>query len=327
MDVLSDVISAMRVGKAHSSRTDKRAPWGMRFDAFAGAGFHVVLQGSCWLFPSAAAPVALGVGDVVFLPRGSAHGIADSSTTSLADASTQSLSDLQAGPTAPDGWETPTVLLCGGYLLDRGRMHPLLAELPEVVHLPARVGSHPSLRAALDLLGSELEEPRHGTGAVVPALLDVLLLYILRAWLDEQAGHAHTGWAAALGDPAIAAALRGIHHEPAQQWTVEALGALAGLSRAAFARRFTTLVGDPPLAYLTWWRMTMAARLLRESDAPLGTVATRVGYTSEFAFAKAFKREFGVAPGGYRRADTHAGLPAQPRPPRTSTSGTAQVEE
>ncbi|GAB3572073.1 AraC family transcriptional regulator [Amycolatopsis endophytica] len=306
MDVLSDVISAMRVGKPHSSRTCKRAPWGMRFDAFDGAGFHVVLQGSCWLFPSVGDPVALGVGDVVFLPRAGVHGMADSRTTSLADTSARSLPDFEAEPT-PDRPGAPTLLLCGAYLLDQGRMHPLLAELPEVVHLPARVGSHPSLRAALDLLGNELEEPRQGTGAVVPALLDMLLLYILRAWLDEQTGHAHTGWAAALGDPAIAAALRSIHREPERQWTVETLGALAGLSRAAFARRFATLLGHAPVAYLTWWRMTMAARLLQESDAPLGTVATRVGYTSQFAFAKAFKREFGVAPGGYRRSGTHPG--------------------
>ncbi|HJP76711.1 MAG TPA: AraC family transcriptional regulator [Pseudonocardiaceae bacterium] len=313
MDVLSDMISAMRVGKPHSTRTCKRAPWGMRFGTFAGAGFHVVLQGSCWLFPSVGDPIALSVGDVVFLPRAGAHGMADSRTTSLVGTSAQSLPDFEAGPT-PHGPVAPTLLLCGAYLLDQGRMHPLLAELPEVVHLQARVGSHPSLRAALDLLGNELDEPRQGTGAVVPALLDMLLLYILRAWLDEQTGHAHTGWAAALGDPAIAAALRGIHREPAQQWTVEALGALAGLSRAAFARRFTALLGQPPLAYLTWWRMTTAARLLRESDVPLGTVATRVGYTSEFAFAKAFKREFGLAPGGYRRTGTQPPASQSPSP-------------
>ncbi|CAG6391995.1 AraC family transcriptional regulator [Streptomyces cocklensis] len=102
-------------------------------------------------------------------------------------------------------------------------------------------------------------------------------------------------------DPAITAALRHIHQEPAGQWPVEALGAKAGLSRAAFSRRFTSLVGKPPLGYLTWWRMTLAARLLRDSDKPIQTVAQRTGYTSEFAFAKAFKREYGVAPGRYRR--------------------------
>jgi AraC-like DNA-binding protein len=107
--------------------------------------------------------------------------------------------------------------------------------------------------------------------------------------------------AAALRDRGITAALQAIHGDPAGPWTVEELGRRAGLSRAAFARRFTMLVGQPPLAYLTWWRMTTAGRLLREDDVPLRTVAHRAGYASEFAFAKAFKREYGMAPGQYRR--------------------------
>jgi AraC-like DNA-binding protein len=132
----------------------------------------------------------------------------------------------------------------------------------------------------------------------------MLLLFILRAWYDEQADHdSASGWAAALSDRAISAALRAIHDDPGRAWTVEALGAQAGLSRAAFARRFTTLVGQPPLTYLTWWRLTAAARLLRDTDAPLAAVAARCGYTSEFAFAKAFKREYGTAPGRYRRQE------------------------
>jgi AraC-like DNA-binding protein len=194
-------------------------------------------------------------------------------------------------------------MLCGAYLLDRSRAHPLLGDLPEVIHLPARVGHHPGLRAAVDLLGGELEQPRPGGDAMLPALLDVLLLHILRAWFDEQSAHgAATGWAAALRDPAVAAGLRAIHRDPGRPWTVEELAFQAGLSRAAFARRFAALVGQPPQAYLTWWRMTLAARLLRDSDAPLATVARKVGYTSEFAFAHAFKREYGLAPGGFRRS-------------------------
>ncbi|MCI2421857.1 AraC family transcriptional regulator [Saccharopolyspora sp. K220] len=303
MDVLSDAILTMRVGKPHSSRTHKNAPWGLRFSAFAGAGFHVVLQGSCWLFPSEGAPIAMNVGDVVFLPRAGVHGLADHPETPLEDKRALSLVDIEAERTTPDGQGATTVLLCGAYLLDQARMHPLLTELPEFVHLPARIGGNPSLRAAVDLLGAELSDPRPGADAIVPALLDTLLLYILRSWLDEQAGHAHTGWAAALGDRATAAALRAMHHEPARRWTVAELATQAGLSRAAFARRFAALVGEAPLAYLTWWRMTTAARLLRESDAPLGSVAARVGYASEFAFAKAFKREFGVAPGRYRQPE------------------------
>jgi AraC-like DNA-binding protein len=183
-----------------------------------------------------------------------------------------------------------------------------LRDLPELIHLPSRLGHRPELRAAVDLLGAELERPRLGTDAIVPALLDMLLLYLLRNWFDDQpARGAATGWAAALNDPPIAAALEAIHRDPARPWTVATLATRAGLSRAPFARRFTALVGQPPLSYLTWWRMTTAARLLRDSDEPLSALAASVGYTSEFAFANAFKRQYGTAPGRYRRAEAIAG--------------------
>ncbi len=131
-----------------------------------------------------------------------------------------------------------------------------------------------------------------------------MLLFILRAWAQQQPpGQATHGWAAALTDPAVSRALDGIHREPGRSWTVESLAAHAGLSRAALARRFTALVGQPPLTYLTWWRMTTAARFLRNSDDPLNTLARKVGYRSEYAFAHAFKREFDLAPGRYRREE------------------------
>jgi AraC-like DNA-binding protein len=310
MDVLSDAVAAMRTGRPHSALVRRSASFGRRFPSAEGAGFHVVLQGACWLIPPDGEPIALGAGDVVFLPRGSGHGLADSPSTPLAEAPVTSLAEVRPGhddesapidPSRSNG--AGAIMLCGAYLLDRSRSHPLLGELPEVVHLPARVGRHSALRTAVDLLGVELERPRPGADGVVPALLDLLLLYILRTWFDEQSDHdTVSGWVAALHDPPVAAALRAIHGDPARQWTVEELGTRAGLSRAAFARRFTALVGQPPLAYLTWWRMTIAARLLHDSDAPLGAVARQVGYTSEFAFAHAFKREYGSAPGGFRRS-------------------------
>jgi AraC-like DNA-binding protein len=311
VDVLSDAVTSMRTGRPHSARVWWPATFGRRFPLVQAAGFHVVLQGSCWLIPSDGAPITFGVGDVAFLPRGSAHGLADSPSTPLTDAPAPAFADGRTDNGDPPTGRGPasgagqaTVMLCGAYLLDRSRSHPLLGELPDIVHLPARVGSHPALRAAVNLLGGELQRPHPGADAAVPALLDLLLLYILRAWFDEQADQSiASGWAAALRDPAVAAALRAIHGDPGQPWTIEELGRHAGLSRAALARRFTTLVGQPPLTYLTWWRMTLAARLLRNSDAPLSAVARQVGYTSEFAFAHAFKREYRMPPGGYRRAD------------------------
>ncbi|MDN3355219.1 AraC family transcriptional regulator [Actinomadura sp. DC4] len=303
VDLLSDAIAAMRTGRPHSARTRRTGPWAVRHPPFAGAGFHVVLQGTCRLRRGDGDPIALGAGDAVLLPHGAGHELAgDPGATPSVDPLAELPDDRER---SEDG---ASVLLCGAYLLDRTRLHPLMAELPEVIHLPARVGRHPSLRAAIDLLGAELERRRPGADTALSALLDALLVYMVRGWLDERPerpGHA-AGWAAALRDPAVAAALGGMHGDPARRWTVADLGEQAGLSRAAFSRRFTALVGRTPLGYLTWWRMTVAAGLLRESDAPLGAVAVRVGYTSEFAFANAFKREYGVAPGRYRRQG-HAG--------------------
>ncbi|MFB6839084.1 AraC family transcriptional regulator [Streptomyces sp. NPDC056361] len=309
MDVLSDVITVARTGRPRSAYVRWHAPWGRRFAAVPGsAGFQVVLEGSCWLLTRDGTPLRLDAGDVLFLPHGSGHTLADHPEaevdTPACDPDDPGLTDSYASDTVdPLGRSGPvTVVLCGAYRLDPAQAHPLLLTLPEVIHLPADPTRHPELHAAVRLLAAEVSAPRLGTGTTVPALLDTLLMYILRIWLarQPQADRA-TGWAAALNDPALTAALHAIHRAPAEPWTVAKLAAEAGLSRAAFARRFSALTGQPPLAYLTWWRMTTAARLLRTTEAPLRAIATQVGYTSEFAFANAFKRAHGQAPGTYRR--------------------------
>jgi AraC-like DNA-binding protein len=293
VDVLSDVLSVMRTGRPVSAVETWRAPWAVRFPAVPGAvGFRVVVRGSCVLVPSGAEPVRLGPGDVVLLPHGGGHVLADS------PASTPNA--VPCGP-MPVGDGPVTVTLCGAYELAPTGTHPLLRDLPELVHLHTHV--HTGLKAAVDLLTAELTRPGLGTDGVIPALLDTLLHYALRAWFDTNGG---TGWAAALGDPTVTAALAAIHREPTHPWTVASLAAVGGLSRAPFAKRFTELTGQPPVRYLTWWRMTTAARLLRMSDAPLTSVAGEVGYHSEFAFATAFKRQYGIAPGRYR-AQHHNG--------------------
>jgi AraC-like DNA-binding protein len=305
VDVLSDVIAVMRTGEPRSARVERHAPWGQWFRLPPGtAGFEVVLAGSYWLIPADGDPIAMGAGDVLFLPHGGEYGLADAPTARFLDLPFHAQEPAPGSPDGRDASVRPSaVVLCGAYQLDADRGHPLLDELPGIVHIPAGVGRHSRLRAAVDLLGAELHEPRPGAAAVVPSLLDTLLVYVLRTWLEEQpACGGTTGWAAALADPSVSAALDAIHDAPARPWTVAELAACAGLSRAAFARRFAALVGEPPLAYLTRWRMTTAGRLLRETRDPLSAVAERTGYTSEFAFAKAFKREFGVAPGGYRKS-------------------------
>ncbi|ROP38808.1 AraC family transcriptional regulator [Saccharothrix texasensis] len=293
MDVLSDVVAVMRTGRPVVARVAWEAPWAQRFAPVPGAsGFQVVLEGTCWLLRDDADPVELRAGDVVFLPDGRGHVLADRPTTPVTgEACDPNAPDFAVDHPAPA--HPTTVTLCGAYELRD--VHPLLRDLPDTVLV-----SGPDLRAAVTLLAGELDHPRLGSDALVPALLDTLLVYLLRTWFTGS--DRTTGWAAALTDPVTATALRHLHHDPAHPWTVAELAATTGLSRAPFAKRFTALVGRPPLTYLTWWRMTTAARLLRDTDAPLATIARRVGYASEFAFAAAFKRAHGTAPGRFRRA-------------------------
>ncbi|MFJ4094594.1 AraC family transcriptional regulator [Kitasatospora sp. NPDC089913] len=302
MDILSDTLAALRTGRPSVVRTEARAPWGVRFQPVSGAGFHVVVEGRCVLLPVDGEPIALGPGDVVFLRRGTGHAICDAVTSEpVAFVPARVDTSSPIGSFTVEGGGTRSVLVCGAYHLDTDRPHPLLGDLPEIVHLPASPGRHPVLRSAVDQLCAEIHEPRPGSDAVVAALVDLLLLYILRSWYDEVSGDRTRGWASALNDPLIAPALRAIHDDPAHPWTVESLGNRAGLSRAAFARRFASVVGEPPLSYLTTWRMAIAARMLRETGDSLNEVAENAGYTSEFAFARAFKRHFGAPPGAYRR--------------------------
>ena len=309
MDVLSDVISVARTGRPRSAYVRWHAPWRQQFVPVPGsAGFQVVLEGACWLLTPHTAPLRMGAGDVLFLPHGSGHTLADHPASAVTGpactADAPELSESYVSDSVdPLGRGGPaTVMLCGAYRLDPSRTHPLLLTLPDLIHLPADPGRHTELHAAVRLLAAEVGHPRPGTAAAVPALLDTLLMYILRIWLAGQpARRTTTGWAAALNDPAVTAALHAVHRDPAAPWTVAKLATEAGLSRAAFARRFCALVGQPPLGYLTWWRMTTAARLLRATQAPLRSIAAQVGYTSEFAFATAFKRAHGLAPGTYRR--------------------------
>jgi AraC-like DNA-binding protein len=310
MDILSDTLAALRTGRPSVVRTDAHAPWGVRFKPIAGAGFHVVVEGHCVLLPPAGDPIALGPGDVVFLRRGSGHAICDAVTSETVDFDPDRVdASSPIGRFAVGDEGVPSVLVCGAYRMDIDRPHPLLGELPEVIHLPASPGRHPVLRSAVDQLCAEFHDPQPGSDAVVVALVDLLLLYILRSWYAELPRERTQGWAAALTDPLIAPALKAMHGDPAHPWTIESLGRQAGLSRAAFARRFTSVVGEPTLSYLTTWRMATAARMLSETGDALSIIASRTGYTSEFAFAKAFKRHFGAPPGTYRRT-----RPAVPTP-------------
>ncbi|MFJ5143078.1 AraC family transcriptional regulator [Streptomyces sp. NPDC088707] len=347
MDVVSDAISAVRIGRPSSQRVRVAGSWCTRLAAYDGAGFHVVLEGHCWLLPDGGDAIELGPGDAVLLPHGTGHVIADGPADAARLARAVPFERWRAGTgsrprrTEPSGPGDGAVveMLCGKYRLDRSHVHPLLAELPALLHLPNRTdrtgragrtdrsdssdssdsrggtdgtcgpgapaGVDPGLRSAIALLGHEVDERLPGSGVALPSLLDLLLVYMIRSWTAEHAapgrrvGTAGT-WPAALGDPVTAAALRALHTDPAAPWTIELLAAEAGVSRPTLARRFTALVGRPPMAYLTWWRLTRAAALLRDTPDPLAAVARRVGYSTPYALSHAFRREFGTTPGQYR---------------------------
>ncbi|MFJ1456684.1 AraC family transcriptional regulator [Nocardia sp. N2S4-5] len=295
MDVLSDAIAAVRLGQPSSNRlaTTQRA-WCTRLDQYSGAGFHIVLRGNCWVLPDEGDPVALGTGDAILLPHGTGHVLADGPTVTRAIPFEQ----WSAGVAAEKSSSTVRFeALCGKYRLDRRGQHPLVAELPTIIHLPARLGDHPELRAAIDLLAMEADQRRAGSCIAVPSLLDLLLVYMIRAWMTKSG----TGiWSAALTDPVTAAALRALHTDPAAHWSNERLAAEVGVSRATLTRRFATLVGQPPMGYLSWWRLTRAAALLRETTDPLSAIAEQVGYATAYAFSHAFKKQFDMSPGRYR---------------------------
>jgi len=292
----------MRTGRPQVARALLHAPWGLRFPAAGAIGVQVILKGTAWLTgPGEGDPIALAAGDIALIRRRAPHSLADDLATPLWDVDYASHVPADHWPSdgsALDPATGGTVLMGGTYDLAGARAHPLFADLPDVVHLPARVGVASEVRAVVDLLGAELDRDLPGASAATPALLDLLLLYALRAWFE--APNAPSGWARASRDPQLSVALRLIRDDPQHTWTVAELADRCNLSRAAFARRFTDLTGQPPLTHLTWWRMTLAARMLRTGDDPMRTIAERVGYGNEYAFSKAFRRELGVAPSRYR---------------------------
>ncbi len=313
MDVLSDVMTVLRTGSPFVARLARSGPWSDERAARPnGFGVQLMVRGTAVAVTEDGETFTLGPGDALLVPHGAAHVVADSPRTPPG----RRCEPGHARPGAvlrSDDPDATHVMLCLAYELAPNRTHPLIGTLPQFVHLPADPDARPGLAGAIAMLDGELAAELRGGDTLVPALLDAVLMYLLRALLGPRTAACHfAGWAKALSDKAIGPTLEAIHAEPARQWTVASLGAVAGLSRSAFSRRFTELVGQPPLAYLTSWRLTVAAHLLADTEAPLAGVARRVGYSSEFAFAAAFKRDFGTPPGRFRKGPPACEPAAEP---------------
>jgi AraC-like DNA-binding protein len=300
MDVLTDVLNSLRLKSSVYCRSELGAPWGLQFVPMPCAVFHVLHRGAgCLRMEGEERYIYLAAGDVVVLPDGGGHVIQNALNSPIF----HGLRLDQWGECALMRWsDAPdAVMLCGTFELEQDAAHPLMNLLPRVLHIPAATSqTHTALQSILTVMAAEAESGRPGSTIVLRRLADILLIQIIRHWV-ETAGAETRGWLGALRDPHIGQSLALIHRHPERTWTVESLAAEVALSRSAFAARFNALVGEPPLRYRTRWRMCIASGLLRTERMGMMEVAQRVGYESDVAFSKAFKREMGIAPGAYRR--------------------------
>jgi AraC-like DNA-binding protein len=309
MDAVAGLLDGPRARGAFLLRSSMAPPWSLRIEDEAPLTLVAVVRGEAWLVPDDGAPERLGPGDVAILRGPDPYTVAD-------DPATPPQVVILPGQVCatPDGrevtgmrdlgvrtWgnaaEGATVLLTGTYQLGGEVSDRLLRALPARLVIPDEAWGSP----LVPLLADEIVRDEPGQEAVLDRLLDLLLIAALRAWFARPEADA-PGWYRAYADPVVGPALRLLHNAPDHSWTVAELARETGASRAALARRFTELVGEPPMSFLTGWRIALAADLLLEPGETIGSVARRVGYGSPFALSTAFKRVRGVSPQEYRAA-------------------------
>lgn len=304
MDPLTDLLSRARATGSLFAETTLHGHGGLDMAAEPSSlAVHVVREGPLWLRADAMTS-RLGTGDLLLVRGGTAVSFGATATAAAAP-----LSVLLAGREPVPGvnrLDVPgpgaaAVLLCGAYALHGSVCDRLLEVLPPVALVPATPGP---LARVVQVLYDELDDAAPGQQTALDRVLDLLLVHVLRAHFAS--GAVAPAWYDALQDPVVGAALRALHGDPAAAWTVATLARTVGLSRAAFARRFTATVGEPPLTYLTGWRIALAKEALHRDGSTLSAVAREVGYASEFALSAAFQRTVGEAPGRWRKR-TRAG--------------------
>ena len=305
IDPLGEALHFLRMSGVFYCRSELRAPWSLGLPALDHClMFHFVTLGECRLEVPAAKPLLLRRGTLALVPHGAGHVLSSGvglNPTPLFDTQRKRLSEryevLQLG-----GDGELTHLICGAVRFDHPAAIQLVSQLPKVINVDsARSRDEAWLHSTLDLMETESKELRPGGETVVTRLADVLVIQAIRAWLASDSG-SQAGWLAAVEDKHIGRAIALIHRLPAQDLSLEKLAAAAAMSRSAFAARFADLVGVPPMQYLARWRMQLALSLLQHSNDPLATIADQIGYQSEAAFSRAFKRLFGESPGATRRA-------------------------
>jgi len=306
MDPLSDVLDRVRLRGCVYFQRDFSPPWGMAMDAGPFAQFHLVVRGRCWL-QTGDATRQLATGDIVVFPFGAAHMLLDDPSTDPVPGMAV-LNAHHAGQPIFNGQAEGARLLCGHFELNRDLRHPLIRELPPLIHIKGMSAEQPSwLETAIALLVRESASDQPGAATVVDRLAEVLFVQVLRAHLLANAPS--QGFLAALKDQRMSGALEVIHGNVHTDLTLDAIARAAGMSRSNLALRFKEVMGVTPMDYVTDWRMQRAREMLQTTRGSLADVAERVGYRSEAAFSRAFKRVFDQTPGALRRA-TNGAVPA-----------------
>jgi len=312
LDPITDIFRTMRVAAFGTHRLEATAPWGLRTENPADAApsdpadpptdlahFAMLSRGNCWLnVEGMAEPLPLTGGDCILLARGTSIVLRDSPRTRPRWSFREIAARAHGNVAECGGGGAPTTIVCGSLSFARASLKSLAQLLPSFVLIKADQARSLALHHTMQTLSSELAEPAPGSEAVVVRLAEVLFIQALRAHI-ASAGERGQGWLRAIFDPRMGAALGAMHGRVDAPWTVASLAGAAGMSRSAFAVRFKGLVGETPLEYLTGWRMQKAMQLLQQRDQKLADVARSVGYESDAAFSKAFKRVVGANPSQY----------------------------
>lgn len=305
-DPWAEVLGGLEMDAVFCSTGRFSEPWGIAMPALPGVlMFHLLLDGRA-VVDVEGGRHDLGPGDLVLVPHGAGHaitGTADDPATGLWDVDRTVVADRYE-QLRIDGGGRPARLVCGAVGFTDPGVGRLLASLPPVLRAPGTSGAGDGgpdgdwLGALVAAIDHEARHPRPGTDVVTARLADVLLVHVVRRWLEAE--EPASGWIGALRDPSLGPVLRAVHAAPQDPWTLESLAAVARLSRSAFAERFARAVGESPMAYVAGCRMDAAARLLRDPGASVERVARQVGYDSVPGFHRAFVRRHGATPGAWR---------------------------
>jgi AraC-like DNA-binding protein len=315
-DLLSEVLQDLRLARASYGRSELTAPWGVEIPYKDGVRFHFIAEGSCWMLTERHPPLFLDTGDVVLLPHGTGHVIADepNSRPQPLDELSPQLVGNSTYRLAGGGGGARALIVCCTIGFDGPTAHPLLELLPDVLHVRRSVQHETALPMLLNLMASEVASQRIGSATIMARLADIVMTQIVRSWIETRPTDL-SGWLAAVTDPQIGTALARIHREPGNAWTVDTLAAAAGMSRSLFAERFMTLLTVSPARYLLQWRMRLSAVWLRTEDMTVAEVASRLGYASDAAFSRAFKRFFGSSPKSLRGESRRPEMRGRADPP------------